>query len=89
MWDINAVDDITVGEEQQSLYDYTNIPFFLYLVDSPTHMLEFPYFRDLISRIRNMVVSCIDQEHISILRHHSNQPFTKVFIPHGAHRIGQ
>lgn len=62
----------------QSLYDALNIPFFAFLVDHPMYMLH------RITDIKNLIVSCVDTNHVDFLNKYIDSQCTKIFIPHGA-----
>lgn len=68
----------------ESLYTRLKTPFFAFLVDHPMY-----HITRLESAIHNnVIVSCMDVEHINYLRHMGAEfagAFTTVFIPHGSH----
>ncbi|MGG4406331.1 hypothetical protein ABEP13_11025 [Geobacillus stearothermophilus] len=69
--------DIKVGD--QSLYDHLNIPLFAFLVDHPMY-----HINRLNQGVKNLIVSTVDQTHLSFLRTFLNGVYSKVFIPHGS-----
>lgn len=73
----NAV-GIDIRMNNESLYDHLHIPLFVFLVDHPMY-----YLQRLNTEIKNLIVSCVDRDHVLFLRKYLNGQYTKVFIPHG------
>ncbi|AWO74740.1 glycosyltransferase family 1 protein [Geobacillus thermoleovorans] len=69
--------DIKVGDK--SLYNHLNIPLFAFLVDHPMY-----HINRLNQGVKNLIVSTVDQAHLSFLRTFLNGVYSKVFIPHGS-----
>ncbi|WP_332236852.1 glycosyltransferase [Sporolactobacillus sp. KGMB 08714] len=73
----NAI-GIDIQMNHESLYDHLHIPLFAFLVDHPMYHLQ-----RLNTGVKNLIVSCVDQDHVLFLRKYLNGHYTKVFIPHG------
>lgn len=67
----------------KSLFDHLNIPYFLFMVDHPMYHLN----RLLNNNINNIIISCVDRNHIKFLNKYISGDYTKTFIPHGATTI--
>ncbi|MCI1858702.1 MAG: glycosyltransferase family 1 protein, partial [Sporolactobacillus sp.] len=63
----------------KSLFDVIHIPLFTFLVDHPLYLLS-----GLNIEVQNLIVSCIDEDHVSFIKKYLNKPFQTLFIPHGA-----
>jgi Glycosyl transferases group 1 len=69
--------DLKVGEN--SIYNLLNAPFFAFMVDHPMYHIS-----RLDSNIENLIVSCVDRDHLQFLTNYMSGSYSKVFIPHGA-----
>jgi len=66
--------------ENQSLYDYVNTVFVMWLVDHPVHLME-----RVTAKIQNKIVVCIDETHVDYLENNRQDHIVTTFIPHAIH----
>ncbi|MFT8391464.1 MAG: glycosyltransferase [Sporolactobacillus sp.] len=69
---------IDLRMNNQPLYDQVHIPLFAFLVDHPMYHLQ-----RLNSGVQNLIVSCVDYDHLLFLKNYLNGHYTKAYIPHG------
>lgn len=63
--------------EDQSLYDFCNTVFVIWLVDHPAHLYE-----RILAPIKNKIVICIDDTHVDYIEKHLDASIITSFIPH-------
>lgn len=68
--------DYTIDD--QSLYDYVDTVFVMWLVDHPAHL-----YQRIMKPIKNKIVICIDETHVEYIETHIDSNIVTSFIPHG------
>lgn len=63
--------------EDQSLYDFCNTVFVIWLVDHPAHLYE-----RILAPIKNKIVICIDDTHVDYIEKNLDASIITSFIPH-------
>ncbi|MER2007819.1 MAG: glycosyltransferase [Psychrobacillus sp.] len=65
--------------DNQSLYDYLNIPFVIWLVDHPIYLMS-----RILEPIKKKVIVCIDDTHVEYIESKPEIKAITTFIPHAA-----